>query len=80
MLPSGRQVILSDTVGFIDALPPTLIKAFQVASVSCAVLPFPATPAHACLSAVGLCSTVCFTQFMCFSVSEFGSCQAVITH
>ncbi|CAL5220216.1 g2192 [Coccomyxa viridis] len=29
VLPSGQQVILSDTVGFIDALPPTLIKAFR---------------------------------------------------
>lgn len=29
-LPSGRHVILSDTVGFIDNLPPSLIKAFQV--------------------------------------------------
>ena len=33
MLPSGQQVILSDTVGFIDALPPTLIKAFRVSLV-----------------------------------------------
>ena len=32
MLPSGRQVILSDTVGFIDNLPPSLIKAFQVSA------------------------------------------------
>ncbi len=30
VLPSGRHIILSDTVGFIDALPPTLIKAFRV--------------------------------------------------
>ncbi|CAL8470607.1 g10149 [Coccomyxa elongata] len=29
MLPSGRSAILSDTVGFISDLPPTLIKAFQ---------------------------------------------------
>jgi len=28
-LPSGRQVILSDTVGFISDLPPQLISAFQ---------------------------------------------------
>ena len=32
VLPSGRQVILSDTVGFIDNLPPSLIKAFQVSA------------------------------------------------
>ena len=29
-LPSGRQVILADTVGFISNLPTPLIKAFQV--------------------------------------------------
>ena len=42
-LPSGRQVILSDTVGFIDKLPPSLIKAFQVRicrlKASCSLLP-----------------------------------------
>lgn len=30
MLPSGREAILSDTVGFISDLPPMLVKAFQV--------------------------------------------------
>eukprot|EP00891_Asterochloris_glomerata_P006564 jgi/Astpho2/6564/fgenesh1_pg.00100_%23_1_t len=30
MLPSGREVLLSDTVGFITDLPPQLIKAFKV--------------------------------------------------
>ena len=33
MLPSGCEVLLSDTVGFITDLPPQLIKAFKV---SCA--------------------------------------------
>ena len=28
MLPSGREALLSDTVGFITDLPPQLIKAF----------------------------------------------------
>ena len=32
VLQSGRQVILSDTVGFIDNLPPGLIKAFRVST------------------------------------------------
>ena len=35
VLQSGRQVILSDTVGFIDNLPPSLIKAFQVCTNAC---------------------------------------------
>ena len=30
MLPSGREALLSDTVGFITDLPPQLIKAFKV--------------------------------------------------
>ena len=41
-LPSGRGVILSDTVGFISDLPTALIKAFQVPC--CPAAPSPASP------------------------------------
>ena len=55
MLPSGRHVILSDTVGFIDALPPTLIKAFQVkSSPAQSTQPLPMVPAYIDMSVVGL--------------------------
>ena len=39
VLPSGRQVVLADTVGFISNLPTPLIKAFQVyfSSVLCSI-------------------------------------------
>ena len=32
-LPSGRQVVMSDTVGFISDLPPQLFDAFKVTHI-----------------------------------------------
>lgn len=34
-LPSGREAILSDTVGFISDLPHQLVNAFKVSSLVC---------------------------------------------
>ncbi len=40
MLPSGQEVILSDTVGFISDLPHQLVKAFQARASPPRVLQF----------------------------------------
>lgn len=37
-LPSGREAILSDTVGFISDLPHQLVNAFKVGLLSCMCL------------------------------------------
>ena len=48
MLQSGRHVILSDTVGFIDKLPPSLIKAFRVSLQCMLSVVYTVYPANAC--------------------------------
>ena len=59
MLQSGRQVILSDTVGFIADLPPSLIKAFQVSTQCMPSRVCTVHPANACCECAVLVPLTC---------------------
>ena len=59
MLPSGRDVILSDTVGFISDLPVQLVEAFQVGPAALSA----SGPTCCCPAALRPCSAVCWLRW-----------------
>lgn len=68
-LPSGREAILSDTVGFISDLPHQLVNAFKVRKL-CPQTSMVPTNGKLCSQSV-TCATTCGTNVFCMVVAAF---------